>query len=323
MACGTPYMPVPKCVTLSSTAPQGAAETQSRWRRPQCKTKHVFLRFRLSRPLRRSNVGAAPSMLVQTDCARQCAKGYGRIKELRWFEFGGSEPHDRNPCALRAATAPGTAAPAVPAETSTQMAWLANLLRPILAFRLRYLPLVMVYFAYGALGLIDVARDMWIKERLTLSPAELAGNRRLAQPAVDRQDGVRRAGRQRSDLGLATPRLYPDRRRLHRQRIAGARRRRRRLDRLCPPGSPLSPRRAADRHRHRHPGRRRRCDVDRGRRPRRRGRQCAARGRRARRARHGPGARPPRAVARHPRGGRTVGMAGRRSSTGRPCFCWA
>ena len=32
----------------------------------------------------------------------------------------------------------------------------------------------MIYFAYGALGLIDVSRDMWIKERLTLSPAELA-----------------------------------------------------------------------------------------------------------------------------------------------------
>ena len=32
------------------------------------------------------------------------------------------------------------------------------------AFRLSYLPLVMVYFAYGALGLIDVTRDMWIKE---------------------------------------------------------------------------------------------------------------------------------------------------------------
>jgi MFS family permease len=48
-------------------------------------------------------------------------------------------------------------------------------LRPILGFRLAYLPLVMIYFAYGALGLIDVSRDMWIKERLTLSPAELAG----------------------------------------------------------------------------------------------------------------------------------------------------
>ena len=51
---------------------------------------------------------------------------------------------------------------------------LTNLLRPIQAFRLIYLPLVMVYFAYGALGIIDVTRDMWIKESLTLSPAELA-----------------------------------------------------------------------------------------------------------------------------------------------------
>ena len=54
-------------------------------------------------------------------------------------------------------------------------AWLSSLLRPILGFRLTYLPLLMVYFAYGALGLIDVTRDMWIKERLTLTPAELAG----------------------------------------------------------------------------------------------------------------------------------------------------
>jgi hypothetical protein len=52
---------------------------------------------------------------------------------------------------------------------------LADLAKPIRAFRVSYLPLVMVYFAYGALGLIDVSRDMWIKERLTLSPAELAG----------------------------------------------------------------------------------------------------------------------------------------------------
>ncbi|HEY4775029.1 MAG TPA: hypothetical protein VIH40_09430 [Xanthobacteraceae bacterium] len=53
--------------------------------------------------------------------------------------------------------------------------WLTNLWRPIQGFRLRYLPLVMIYFAYGALGLIDISRDMWIKERLTLNPAELAG----------------------------------------------------------------------------------------------------------------------------------------------------
>ena len=40
--------------------------------------------------------------------------------------------------------------------------------------RLRYVPLLMVYFAYGALGLIDVTSDIWVKESLTLTPAELA-----------------------------------------------------------------------------------------------------------------------------------------------------
>src|SRR5215207_6515529 len=52
---------------------------------------------------------------------------------------------------------------------------LTSLLRPIRAMRIHYVPLLLVYFAYGALGIIDVTRDMWIKERLTLSPAELAG----------------------------------------------------------------------------------------------------------------------------------------------------
>ena len=55
------------------------------------------------------------------------------------------------------------------------MAFLDSLMRPIRAFRMAYVPLIMVYFAYGALGLIDVTRDMWIKESLTLSPSELAG----------------------------------------------------------------------------------------------------------------------------------------------------
>ena len=40
--------------------------------------------------------------------------------------------------------------------------------------RLRYVPLLMIYFAYGALGVIDVTRDVWVKEALTLTPAELA-----------------------------------------------------------------------------------------------------------------------------------------------------
>lgn len=52
---------------------------------------------------------------------------------------------------------------------------LADALRPIRAMKTAYLPLLLVYFAYGALGLIDVSRDMWVKERLALSAAELAG----------------------------------------------------------------------------------------------------------------------------------------------------
>lgn len=52
---------------------------------------------------------------------------------------------------------------------------LSGLLAPIRAFRLAYLPIVLVYFSYGALGLIDVSRDMWVKESLKLSPADLAG----------------------------------------------------------------------------------------------------------------------------------------------------
>ena len=57
----------------------------------------------------------------------------------------------------------------------TQPAWLDSILRPIRAFRLSYVPVVMVYFAYGALGLIDVTRDLWIKESLSLTPSDLAG----------------------------------------------------------------------------------------------------------------------------------------------------
>src|SRR3979409_1289974 len=62
-----------------------------------------------------------------------------------------------------------------PSSEKSGLPRLSSLLRPIRGFRLTYLPLAMIYFAYGALGLIDVSRDMWIKERLTLSPAELAG----------------------------------------------------------------------------------------------------------------------------------------------------
>ncbi len=53
--------------------------------------------------------------------------------------------------------------------------WHDNVARPVRALKTAYLPLLLVYFAYGALGIIDVARDMWVKESLSLSPADLAG----------------------------------------------------------------------------------------------------------------------------------------------------
>lgn len=52
--------------------------------------------------------------------------------------------------------------------------WIDSILRPLESFRLNYVPVVMVYFAYGALGLIDVSRDLWIKESLSLTPSQLA-----------------------------------------------------------------------------------------------------------------------------------------------------
>jgi MFS family permease len=65
----------------------------------------------------------------------------------------------------------GGAAPIV----SARWQWRESIIRPITAFQLNYLPVVMVYFAYGALGLIDVTRDLWIKESLSFTPSQLAG----------------------------------------------------------------------------------------------------------------------------------------------------
>ena len=108
-----------------------------------------------------------------------------------------------------------------------------SILRPIRAFRLNYVPVVMVYFAYGALGLIDVTRDLWIKESLSFTPSQLAGIARLADPALDREDGVRRARGHRADLRLAAESLHPDRRRVDGRGPGHPRRRRRPLARLC------------------------------------------------------------------------------------------
>ena len=48
------------------------------------------------------------------------------------------------------------------------------LLNPIRSLKRAYLPLLMVYFAYGATGLIAIAQTFWVKKSLTLTPAELA-----------------------------------------------------------------------------------------------------------------------------------------------------
>jgi len=50
----------------------------------------------------------------------------------------------------------------------------AALVTPIRAMRLRYLPLLMIYYAYGALGIVAIAEAFWIKDALSLTPAELA-----------------------------------------------------------------------------------------------------------------------------------------------------
>ena len=60
-------------------------------------------------------------------------------------------------------------------EMSARFAWIDSLQRPIKAFRLTYLPVLMVYFAYGALGIISLTQTFWVKEQLTFTPAQLAG----------------------------------------------------------------------------------------------------------------------------------------------------
>jgi hypothetical protein len=55
------------------------------------------------------------------------------------------------------------------------------LLTPVRAMRLRYLPLLMIYYAYGALGLVTIAETFWIKEALTTSQLRLGLCRRILE----------------------------------------------------------------------------------------------------------------------------------------------
>jgi len=65
----------------------------------------------------------------------------------------------------------GGAAPVI----SARWRWAESITRPIRAFQPNYAPVVVLFFAYGALGLADFTRDLWIKETLSFTPSQLAG----------------------------------------------------------------------------------------------------------------------------------------------------
>ncbi len=44
---------------------------------------------------------------------------------------------------------------------------------PIRAIRIRYIPLLLIYFAYGASGFVGIAENFWVKEELHLSAEDL------------------------------------------------------------------------------------------------------------------------------------------------------
>jgi len=68
-----------------------------------------------------------------------------------------------------------TAAAAVPAPHSWGARLREAVVTPVKALRWRYVPLLMVYFAYGVyVTLIATAVAFWIRKSLTLTPAELA-----------------------------------------------------------------------------------------------------------------------------------------------------
>lgn len=51
----------------------------------------------------------------------------------------------------------------------------AAIIAPVRAFRWIYLPPMMVYLAYGVLGITAVADQFWVKKALQMTPADLAG----------------------------------------------------------------------------------------------------------------------------------------------------
>lgn len=47
------------------------------------------------------------------------------------------------------------------------------IMTPIRALRMRYIPLLLIYFAYGASGFIGIAENFWVKEELNMSAEDL------------------------------------------------------------------------------------------------------------------------------------------------------
>jgi hypothetical protein len=47
-------------------------------------------------------------------------------------------------------------------------------LTPIRAFRMRYIPLLLIYFAYGSSAFVGIAQQFWVKEALDMTAADLA-----------------------------------------------------------------------------------------------------------------------------------------------------
>ena len=47
------------------------------------------------------------------------------------------------------------------------------IMTPIRAIRMRYIPLLLIYFAYGASGFIGIAENFWVKEELNMSAEDL------------------------------------------------------------------------------------------------------------------------------------------------------
>ena len=183
------------------------------------------------------------------------------------------------------------------------------LLTPIRAMRLRYLPLLMIYYAYGALGLVAIAEAFWIKEALTLSPVELAAiGVWLTLPWT-----IKMVFGQLAEL-CAHPRLAETGLCVHRRvprcrRHGDPCRRRRRLDHFREQERALRHGAASHRHRRRASGRDRRRDDDRSGRAHAARRHAEARSRDPARARPRPSAGAARALVGDLVGRRALGLA--------------